>query len=123
MPQLVRIGRDIGMGFEPGELPGPARERHHALVGRKIEHDMAGRGIARPGVEGYVGVQRAVTSRICVNDLGADRDLFEVRGRDRAEVTGESPCTPSTLWSHGDLHFGAWRPLLPARRSLGNPKV
>jgi hypothetical protein len=52
------------MGFEPGELPGPARERRHALVGRKIEHDMAGRSIAGPGVEGYVSVQRAITSRI-----------------------------------------------------------
>jgi hypothetical protein len=78
------------MGFEPSELPGPARERRHALVGRKIEHDMTGRGVARPGVQGDVGVERATISRIGVDDLGADRDLAEVRRRDRAEVTGEA---------------------------------
>ena len=51
MPQSGRIGRDIGTGLEPGELPGPARERHHAGPGPKIEHDVAGRGVAVPGVE------------------------------------------------------------------------
>jgi hypothetical protein len=109
MPQSVRIGRDISLGFERRELPGPARERRHALVGGKIEHHVAGRGIARPGVEGDVGVERAITSRIRVDDLGADRNLVEVRG----VIVQKSPARP--LYSEHSLVI--WKSPL---RGMGN---
>jgi hypothetical protein len=79
MPQARRIGRDIDTGLEPGEVPGPARERCLAARGRKIELDMAGRSVAGPGVEDDVGVQRASLSRLCVDDLRTDLDLLEAR--------------------------------------------
>ncbi len=34
------------MGLESDEDSGPAREARNALVSGKVEHDMAGRGVA-----------------------------------------------------------------------------
>lgn len=76
--------------LEAGERSGPARERHHAGPSRKIEHDMARRGVAGSGLQDNIRVQGARPLRLGVDDPRADRDLLEIRGRDRADVTGEA---------------------------------
>jgi hypothetical protein len=69
-------------------FPGPSRERRRALVGSKIEHDVAFRGAPGPRIEDDIGVEGALARRLGVDDLRTRFDLFEIRGLDRAEVTG-----------------------------------
>src|SRR5205823_13702580 len=78
--------------MEPGELPGAARDSDHSLTARKIEDDMAERdAVARARrVEGDVTVQHGGTRRDGIDDLRADLDVLEVRGRDRAKATSET---------------------------------
>src|SRR5437867_2179811 len=91
VPQAVRIRRDVGVGLESHELPRPSRERRRALVGCKIEHDVAFGGVPGPRVEDDIGVEGALARRLGVDDLRTRFDLFEIRGGDRAEVTGLAP--------------------------------
>src|SRR6059036_1081736 len=76
------------MGHESHELPGPSRKRRRALVGSKVEHDVAFGGVPGPRFEDDVGVEGALARRLGVDDLRTRFDLFEIQGRDRAEVTG-----------------------------------
>src|SRR5512132_1718315 len=94
VPGTVRVGRardNERSRLEVGELPGPAKERDHAGQGRKIEHDMPERGVVPRPVDHEVTVQHAGT-RIAgcrgIDDPRAELDRVEVRGRDRAELTG-----------------------------------
>src|SRR6266550_111012 len=84
--------RDNDAGLEPSELPGPARDGDHSLTTRKIEDDLAERDVVARArrVEGDVTVQHGSTWCDCVDDPRADLDVLEVRGRDRAEATGEA---------------------------------
>src|SRR5205085_9505975 len=95
-----RIERDDGAGLEPCEPPGPARERDEAGTAREVERDVAGRGVvAVPRVEDDVAVERARSGRLGINDPRAHVDRVEVRGRDRAEGTGEA-CVGRALLRH-----------------------
>jgi hypothetical protein len=113
VPQAVRIGGDVGVGLESRELPRPSRERRRALVGLKIEYDVAFRGVPGPRIEDDVGVKGALARRLGVDDLRARFDLLEIRGRDRAEVT----CAARVFRAlFGDLEIPApsqGNPLLP----------
>jgi hypothetical protein len=91
-PVGLAQGRDIDTGVETGELPGPVRERAQSETCRKIKGATADRPVSVPGVEDHVTVQQARrnASRLVIEDLRADLDRGEVRGRDRAEGTGEA---------------------------------
>src|SRR5450631_1973041 len=86
----TQIARDNDTGMEPGELPGPARERDHPAMGQTIEHDVAEREVAGRDNEDDVTVHGGSTSRLQIDDPRADRDRREVRGRDRAEGIGHA---------------------------------
>jgi hypothetical protein len=86
----TQIARDNDTGMEPGELPGPARERDHPAMGQTIEHDVAEREVTGPDDEDDVTVHGGSASRLEIDDPRADRDRREVRGRDRAEGIGQA---------------------------------
>src|SRR5207248_2674367 len=93
--------RDVRAPMEVRELPGPTRERAQSNTGRKIQMAMAEgeivAGLRR--VEDDVTVQRESTeiSPLGVDDRRADLDRIDVRGLDRAEVTGLAPVRPAVL--------------------------
>lgn len=58
MRVALRIWRDIGVRLESSQSPGAARERHDALVGRNIQHD-----VSRCGVAGRRGCEASITVR------------------------------------------------------------
>src|SRR2546429_4119690 len=77
--------------MEPHELPGPARDSDDSLTARKVEYDMADRGVVAPAwcVEDDVRIQQSSAGRPRVDDPGSDVDLLHVRRRDCAEGTSE----------------------------------
>ena len=91
--------RDNDTATEVGEFPGPARERHRSLTGRESENDVAERSVVAGAgrVERDVAVKHGRTRRDSIDDLRADLDLLDVRGRDRTEATGEARVLPAIL--------------------------
>src|SRR6266550_469385 len=88
------------MRLEPAELPSPAPEGDRPRTGHEIEDDMTERAVAPAlRVEGDVRVRRGRAGCRCINDPGADADLLQVRGRDRAEGTRE-PRVLGALFRH-----------------------
>ncbi len=87
--------------MEPGELPGAARDGDHSLTAGKIEYDMAERDVVARArrVEDDVTIQHGRTGRDGIDHPRADLDGLEVRGRDRAEATGE-PRVLRALFRH-----------------------
>jgi len=84
-------GRHVDLGVEVLELSGPAGERDGAGAGGEIEHDVSVGGVVAGPIDDEVAVQLArgrIAGRRCIDDLRADLDRGDVRGRDRAEVTG-----------------------------------
>jgi len=84
--------------MEPSQLPGPVRERAYSGKGH-TECATADGPVAVPGVEDEASRN---TSRLVIEDLRADGDRREVRGRDRAEGTG-APRVRRALLRHMEL--------------------
>src|SRR3989304_3986893 len=95
VPAPVRCaqGRDVHARVEPGELPGPARERRLSGARRKIEVDVPERLVVAGArrIEHDVRVQDGGSQGTEGDDLRADREGREVRGRRRAGVTFAAP--------------------------------
>src|SRR6202035_1135404 len=89
VPPASRRAVDIDTGTEPAKLSGPVREGAQSEICRQIERATADRPVSVPCVEDDVTVQQARrnTSRLVIEDMGADLDLREVRGRERAKGT------------------------------------
>ncbi len=81
------LGRDPHFRMERVEVPGPAREREHSRTGR-IERDVPERIVAGPDDDREVALEGASGRRLEIDDLRADLDRLQVRGRDRAEGPG-----------------------------------
>jgi hypothetical protein len=72
------------------EYPGSTREPARSNTGYQTQRAMAKRNaVASPErADLHVGIQQPGDRILCVADRRASRDLIEVRGRDRADVTG-----------------------------------
>ena len=64
VPQLVGIGRDVGVRLEPNQPTGAPGERDDAFVRGQVQHHVSRRDIAGTVVERDVGVERPLAGRI-----------------------------------------------------------
>src|SRR4029079_846193 len=83
-------GQAVHAPVEVREFPGSTRERAAPEPRHKIELAVAARDVVAPpravDPDGAVDRQRAEVRGLYIDDPGADLDLRDVRGRDRAEV-------------------------------------
>src|SRR5215211_6358693 len=82
-------GRDVDRSLELLEQPRSTRERDPAGVGREVQLDVAIHGVGTAGVDNDIAVQRGEDGSVRVHDGRPDRNRREVRGGDRAVLTGE----------------------------------
>ena len=79
----------VDASLEPGELPGPVRERAQPETRGEVERATPDRSVSVPRVEDDVAVQQACRNarRLAIEDLRTDGDPADVRDCNRAPVS------------------------------------